>query len=68
MTEYETMRAHMDEIRRQVERGRLREEARRTTPAGATGGSLRQAVGTGLARLGVWMAGPVAARRALGRS
>ena len=62
MMEYEMVRQRQDEIRRSVERTML-----------ATGGRpprrpLRVSVGTGLARLGLVLAGPTAVRAALGEA
>ena len=60
MMEYEVVRQRQEEIRRAVERSRLAVSARRARRP------LRISVGTGLARLGLVLAGAPAVRAALG--
>ena len=62
MMEYEAVRQRQDEIRRDVERGMLAMKARRPRRR------LRIAVGTGLARLGLMLAGQTEVRAALGQA
>lgn len=64
MMDYEAVRQRQDEIRRSVERRRLGTDARRERQGG--GRTLRLAAGTGLARLGVRLAGRTAVQAALG--
>jgi hypothetical protein len=65
MMDYEMARARQEEIRRMVERDRLVMDARRSREPGRP---LRLVVGTGLARLGLRLAGPTAVRAALGEA
>ncbi|HYW25702.1 MAG TPA: hypothetical protein VE953_16140 [Terriglobales bacterium] len=65
MMEYETAKARQEEIRRMVERNRLAIDALRSREPRRP---LRQAVGTGLARLGLRLAGQTAIRSALGEA
>jgi hypothetical protein len=62
MMEYEAVKQRLEEMRRSVERQRLVDAC----PARRPRWSLRLAAGTGLARLGVWLAGRTAVRAALG--
>jgi hypothetical protein len=65
MMEYEAVRERQDAIRRSVERERLAVEAR-SGPAPRR--TLRLALGTGLARLGLRLAGRQAVWAALGEA
>jgi hypothetical protein len=65
MMDYEMARARQEEIRRRVERERLAMEARRSHEPRRT---LRLAIGTRLARLGLRLAGQTAVRAALGEA
>jgi hypothetical protein len=62
MMEYEMVRRRQEEIRRFVERSNLARSARRPRRP------LRLALGTGLARVGLMLAGPTAVRAALGEA
>lgn len=63
MIDYEAVKAHVNELRESAGRAARAAEARRATRRGRT---LRVAAGTGLARLGLRLAGPAALRAALG--
>ena len=65
MMDYEMAKARQEEIRRCVERQRLVIEARWSREPRRT---LRLALGTRLARLGLRLAGPTAVRAALGEA
>jgi hypothetical protein len=62
MMDYEMVRQRQEEIRRSVERSLLAVSARPPRRP------LRISVGTGLARLGMLLAGPTAVRAALGEA
>ena len=63
MMEYDAVRERQDAIRRHFVLSRLARDARRESrPA------LRRALGTRLARLGLWLAGPTAVRAVLGEA
>jgi len=63
MMEYDAVRERQDAIRRDVALIRLAMDARR-----AARPALRRALGTRLARLGLWLAGPAAVRAIVGEA